>query len=117
MQAEGVKEWKRALLLWGDKKSAAEMQLAFRRGGFRAVLEWNLSTVQHTAATKYVSPIEFAFCYARLRRKDETVRYLERAYQEHAPFLVHISHDPNFYFLHSDPRFQAIIKRMGLPRV
>jgi len=117
MQAEGVQEWERALLLWGDKKSAAEMQRAFRRGGFRAVLDWNLNDVQRTATTKYVSPMEFAFCYARLRRKDETIRYLEKAYQEHTPFLVHLPHDPNFYFVHSDPRFQAIIKKMGLPPV
>jgi len=86
-------------------------------GGFRAVLERNLSDVQRTATRKYVSPIEFAFCYARLRRKDETIRYLERAYQEQTPFLVHLPHDPNFYFVHSDPRFQAIIKKMGLPPV
>jgi len=117
MQAEGVQEWERALLLWGDKKSAAEMQQVFRRGGFRAVLERNLSNVQRTATTKYVSPIEFASCYARLRRKDETIRYLERAYQEHTPFLVHVPHDPNFDFVHSDPRFQAIITKMGLPPV
>jgi TolB-like protein/DNA-binding winged helix-turn-helix (wHTH) protein/Tfp pilus assembly protein PilF len=114
MQAEGVQEWERALLLWGDKKSAAEMQRAFRRGGFRAVLEWNLSEVQRTATTRYVSPMEFAFCYARLRRKDETIDYLERAYQEHTPFLVHLPHDPNFYFVHSDARYRAIIKKMGL---
>ena len=115
MQAEGVQEWERALLLWGDKKHAAEMQRAFRRGGFRAVLEWNLSDVQRTATTKYVSPMEFAFCYARLGRKDETIRYLERAYQEHIPFLVHLPHDPNFYFVHSDPRYRAIVNKMGLP--
>ena len=115
MQAEGVQEWERALLLWGDKKSGAEMQRAFRRGGFRAVLEWNLSEVQRTATTKYVSPMEFAFCYARLGRKDETIRYLERAYQERTPFLVHLPHDPNFYFVHSDARYRAIINKMGLP--
>ncbi|HKB99193.1 MAG TPA: winged helix-turn-helix domain-containing protein [Terriglobales bacterium] len=117
MQVEGVQEWERALLLWGDKKHAAEMQLAFRRGGFLAVLDSNLSDVQRTATTKYVSPIEFAFCYARLGRKDETIRYLERAYQEHTPFLVHLPHDPSFYFVHSDARYQAIIKKMGLPPV
>jgi len=115
MQAEGVQEWERALLLWGDKKHAAEMQRVFRRGGFRAVLEWNLSDVQRTATTKYVSPMEFAFCYARLGRKDETIRYLERAYQERTPFLVHLPHDPNFYFVHSDARYRAIINKMGLP--
>lgn len=115
MQAEGVQEWERALLLWGDKKSAAEMRRAFRRGGFPAVLEWNLSEVQRTATTKYVSPMEFAFCYARLRRKDETIDYLERAYQERTPFLVHLPHDPNFYFVHSDARYRAIINKMGLP--
>ena len=115
MEAEGVKDWERALLLWGDNKGADTMQQAFQRGGFHAVLEWRLSEIQRASRKRYVAPIEFAFCYARLGRKDETIRYLDRAYQERTPFLVHLPHDPNFYFVHSDPRFQDILKKMGLP--
>jgi TolB-like protein/DNA-binding winged helix-turn-helix (wHTH) protein len=115
MEAEGVKDWERALLLWGDNKGADTMQQAFQRGGFHAVLEWRLSEIQRASKKRYVAPIEFAFCYARLGRKDETIRYLDRAYQERTPFLVHLPHDPNFYFVHSDPRFQDILKKMGLP--
>jgi len=116
MQAEGVKEWQRALLLWGDTKSAAEMQQSFERGGLRAVLERGLSDLRRAAKTRYVSPLEFASSYAKLRRKADTIRYLERAYEERTPSLVHMSHDPNFDFVHSDSRFQAILKKMGLPQ-
>jgi len=50
-----------------------------------------------------------------LRKKAAGKYYLEQSYQEHAPWLVRIQSNPNYDFLHSDPRYQAIVKKMGLP--
>ena len=70
---------------------------------------------QQRAAKRYVSPIIFAWAYAQLRRKEETLRYLEQAYEEHAPDMVRVQGFPDFDFVHSEPRYRAIIKKMGLP--
>jgi hypothetical protein len=35
--------------------------------------------------------------------------------REHPTVLLWIRNDPAYDFLHSDPRYQAIIQRMGLP--
>ena len=53
--------------------------------------------------------------YAQLRRTEETLRYLELAYGQHAPYIAHIQCNSNFDFLHSEPRYRAIVKKMGLP--
>jgi hypothetical protein len=51
--------------------------------------------------------MDFAVAYAQLRRKEETIRYLEESYKEHATHMAHIQADPNFDFVHSDPRYRA----------
>jgi hypothetical protein len=81
------------------------------------MFELQLSDLQKKAARKFVSPLEFANVYACLKRKDEALRYLEEAHQKHAPRLVRIQSEPDFDFLHSDARYQSIIKKMGLPTV
>ena len=75
----------------------------------------NVDRLKRTAAKEYVSPSDFADAYAELRRKEETIRYLEQSYRERSPHLVFLQSDPNFDFLHSDPRYLAIVKKMGLP--
>jgi hypothetical protein len=59
--------------------------------------------------------MDFADTYARLGRKEETIRYLEQSYQEREPHVVYLQSDPNFDFLHSDPRYRDIVNKMGLP--
>ncbi len=115
MEKEAAQEWERMLLLAGNKESATAVRQAFARDRFKAVLEWELNDFKKKAAKGYVSPLEFADSYAGLRRKDEAIHYLELAYKERAPYLVRIQSDPNFDFLHSDPRYQAVVRKMGLP--
>jgi hypothetical protein len=63
---------------------------------------------------QYVSPLDFADVYAQLGRKEETIRYLEDSYRKRAPHLVFLQSHPGFDFLHSDPRYRAIVQQMGL---
>jgi TolB-like protein/DNA-binding winged helix-turn-helix (wHTH) protein/Flp pilus assembly protein TadD len=114
MEKDAVHEWETSLQLSGDKASALGVHRAFERGGITAVLEWQLSVLQKKAARKHVSPLDLAEVCASLKRKDETLHYLEEAYKERSPWLVRIQSHPGFDFLHSDPRYQAIVKKMGL---
>jgi hypothetical protein len=94
---------------------ADEQHQIYIRGGFQAVLEWKLNRYKQSAAKGYVSPIKFAEVCAQLRRKEETLRYLELAYVQHAPYLAHIQFNAHFDFLHSEPLYRAIVKKMGPP--
>ncbi len=115
MERETAQEWEASLQLAGKKERALAVHQAFERGGLKAVFEWQLSEFRKKAAREYVSPLEFADAYACLKRKDEALHYLEEAYQEREPWLVHVQNSADFDFLHSDPRYQAIVKKMGLP--
>ena len=116
MEKQAAREWELSLQLEGNKTSALAVHQAFERGGFQAVLEWQLSDFKRRSATKYIAPLDVANTYASLKRKEEALHYLEKAYRERDPWIVFIQRNPNFEFVHSDPRYQAIVKRMGLPR-
>lgn len=117
MEKEAAEELETSLRLNGDKDSALMVHRAFARGGYRAVLESQLKQLKKDASERYVSPMEFANIYGDLKRKDEALSYLEAAYQERSPKLVHIQHNPHLYLLHAEPRYQAIVKKMGLRQV
>lgn len=115
MEKEAAQEWETTLRLKKQEESALAVHNAFQQGGFKAALEWDLQNLKQIAAKEYVPPLQFAYDYARLGRKDEALRYLELAYKEHQPFLVHLQSDPDVDVLHSDPRYQQIVKKMRLP--
>jgi predicted Zn-dependent protease len=115
MEKEAEEENERALQLAGEKDLLAEHVQVYQRGGYRAVIAWRVDVLKRTAATQYVSPMNFANTYAQLGRKEEAIRYLEECYRERSPDLVFVQNDPDFDFVHSDPRYRAIVNKMGLP--
>ena len=60
------------------------------------------------------SPLGLAADAAVLKRKEETLRYLEQAYEERDLRLAHIQYLPYLDFVHNETRYQAIVKKMGL---
>jgi hypothetical protein len=60
-------------------------------------------------------PFELAEVASRAGRKEEAIQYLEQAFQQQDPKLIHLQHEPNLDPLHSDPRYWAIAKKMGMP--
>ena len=115
MDKEGAEEWERSLVLSDDKKAADLIRHAFERGGLKAMFELDLNWNKEKAARRYVAPLDLASDAGFLKRTDETLRYLEQAYRERAPFLIHIQSNPDFDFLHAEPRYRAIVKKMALP--
>jgi hypothetical protein len=54
--------------------------------------------------------------YARLGEKDPAFESLEKAYRDRSAELVELKVEPVFDFLHSDPRYNDLLRRMGLPQ-
>ncbi len=52
--------------------------------------------------------------YVGTDRKDETIALLQKAYSEHSGVLVTIKVDPHYDPLRGDPRFQDLLRRVGL---
>jgi len=104
-----------SLRLTGTPDAVAAVHQTFETGGERAVEEWGVKDVTARARKGYVSPFDIASRYACLGNKEMTLKYLEDALREHSAWLVFIQNEPLFDFLHSDERYRAIVKKMGLP--
>lgn len=115
MTTEYAAEVEKGYLILKDEESVTAIRKAFASGGGKAVAEWDLNKSKAQSRKRYVSPWQLAYLSARLHRKDETVRFLEDAYREHSARLIFLRVDPVFDFLHSDDRYQALVKKAGLP--
>ena len=67
------------------------------------------------ARRRYVSAFHFASVCARLKRAEETFQWLERSYKERSTNLLFLKVDPNLENVRGDPRFAALVRRIGLP--
>jgi tetratricopeptide (TPR) repeat protein len=114
-EQESAREWGQVFLLQGDKNSAAAVEREFQRGGIQAVAEWDLGRTGKEMQQGYVSPFWRALEAARAKHKEETLHLLEQAYREHSPRLVFLQSEPVFDFLHSEARYQALVRKVGLP--
>ena len=55
------------------------------------------------------------YIYAALGDRDRTLHWLEQAYEERVSNLVFIKQAPPFESLHGDPRFEDLLRHIGLP--
>lgn len=53
--------------------------------------------------------------YARAGDKDRVIEWLEKAYEEHENNMPCIGTNPLLDLLRSDPRFQNLVRWVGLP--
>jgi Flp pilus assembly protein TadD len=73
-----------------------------------------LNELRAIAETKYVPREQIAVIYTALNEKDEAFKWLDRACEEHSGNIHMVAIRPDFQPLHSDPRFAALLKRLGL---
>ena len=64
---------------------------------------------------RYVSPEAVAIVYSALGQRDSAFAWLDRAYADRTWSLYTMKADPMLDGLHSDARFAALARRIGLP--
>jgi len=63
----------------------------------------------------YLPSFAIATNYARLRDKEKTLEYLDKAYDQREPQMPFNGIRAEFEFLRDDPRYKDLLKRMNLP--
>jgi tetratricopeptide (TPR) repeat protein len=111
---KAIDEYKIVLQLEGKSTSVqCYMGYALAKAGRRAEAEAILKELKSTK--EYVSPGELAVLYSGLGDKEGALATLERAYDERDLQLRFLKVDPHFDDLRSEPRFQALLRKVGLP--
>ena len=95
----------------------ADMRNAYETAGLSAYFrKENELRQKRLAQGKYQSPLEIALNYAFAGADSETLDWLERAVDEHTPWLPELKIDPMWDAVRSQPRFVALLKKIGLEK-
>ena len=112
---EAFSELKKAIELSGGETSyEAELANAYAVAGKKEDARHLLEQVQQRAAQHYVSPYSLALIYTGLDQQDRALNELELAYDQRELRLLNLKMHPRFGSLRSNPRFKALIERIGL---
>jgi TolB-like protein/Flp pilus assembly protein TadD len=111
---EAIAEFKKATRR-GEALYLGGLGYAYARSEQQDRARGVLKQLETLAERNYVSAYESAKVHAGLGQAERAMEWLERAYTERAVGIVVVKVDPVFDLLHSDPRFQGLLRRMGLP--
>jgi tetratricopeptide (TPR) repeat protein len=89
---------------------------AYAAAGQRTDADKILKDMQKRYKEGYFPAFYIALVYSGLGDKDEAFVWLERAYEERFPWLIHLGVDPRVSNLRADPRFADLVRRIGLPK-
>jgi len=73
-----------------------------------------LAKLEQLAKTRYVPASAKAYVYLGLGQKEIALDYLDQAYAERDTEMIFLKVDPPFTPLRNEPRFQALLKKIGL---
>jgi TolB-like protein/DNA-binding winged helix-turn-helix (wHTH) protein/Tfp pilus assembly protein PilF len=120
---EGIKEHEKTDVLSGSspEEAAAEatvMERAFKNGGEKGFWQKNLELELEydKQPGAHPSPSYLASAYAEAGQTDQAFGWLEKAYEEReGENLTLMNYEPDYKNLRSDPRFSAMLRKIGLP--
>ncbi len=92
----------------------AEMKAAFAASGLTGYWRRRLDRLLGQEKSKYVSQHEIAVCYARLGEKEQAFVRLEKAVEARKLPAVTLNVSPHWDHYRTDPRFVALLRRVGL---
>jgi TolB-like protein/class 3 adenylate cyclase/tetratricopeptide (TPR) repeat protein len=92
----------------------AALAYAYARAGDRARAGQMLRDWDNRAKQRYIAPGPRMLLHLGLGQKDKALEWLERCYEEQDTSCWGLKVDPIFDPLRTEPRFQALLKKMGL---
>jgi len=120
MYPQAIEEWSSYGRLSGSAEStenAAALEHGFRAGGWPQGLTEVIAVHENRRKNGgYVSAFEIARFYADRGDKEKAFEWLDTAYREHDSLLIGLTIYPQFNSIRSDPRFNELVAKVGLPK-
>ena len=117
---EAVTEMQKAMADSGENGTnpqfLSQLTRAYALAGKRAEALQTMAKLDQLSKRIYVSSYDRATISVALGERDRALAELEHAYEEHDERMIWLSIDPRFEGLHSDPRFQDLLRRMNFPQ-
>jgi serine/threonine protein kinase/Tfp pilus assembly protein PilF len=112
---DGIQEIQKACSLSSNNPMIlAGLGWGYAAAGRIVEAEKVIEELKERSRQEYIRPYFLAKIYAALGRLDLAFEWLEKAYEEHDTSLVFILNDESLLNLHSDPRFNLLLRKMRL---
>jgi Flp pilus assembly protein TadD len=112
---EAIAECRKALSLSGNEPAVlGALGHAYAASGKRAEAQRVLAELKKLSERRYAVAFEIALVYTGLGDKPQALQWLEKACEDRSSWLAWIKVDPQFDSLRGEPRFQDLVRRMGL---
>ncbi|HVP51801.1 MAG TPA: protein kinase, partial [Terriglobales bacterium] len=114
MYEEAVGAAKAFFAVLGDKEIVQALQSGYAAAGYSGAMRAAAETLSQRSHLTYVQPTQIARLYAHAGDKDHALQWLEKAFEEQLPAMVHLGVDLDWEILRDDPRFQDLLRRLNL---
>ena len=101
-----------AILL--DRDSTEFLRRGFVNGGAKGYWQVRLDVAKKASKNEWVSPSIVALIFAHLGQMDTAFEWLTKAVDEYDQQTTYMNPNPAFDIMRSDPRFAALVRKMGL---
>lgn len=92
----------------------SSLAYVYGRAGRTAEAQHALEKLQELNRHQEIDQAALAWAYTALGDKDQAIGSLEKAYLQHSNVMTTLKVEPGFDPLRSDPRFQDLLRRVGL---
>jgi tetratricopeptide (TPR) repeat protein len=114
---EALEEAKAFFIGIGLAPIAEAMSSGYERNGYSGAMRSAADTLAVISQETFVGPWFIAFVYGAAGEKEQTLEWLERGYKIGDPNLPYIGgHGILNSLLREDPRYQDLLRRMGIPK-
>jgi hypothetical protein len=112
---EALAELQQAVRLSGGSPlMKGSLGVGYARAGDRAAAEAVLAELETLRAESYASALDLADIHAALGDRERAFQWLDQAAAERAFHLIYLKVWPELDSLRPDPRFRALVLRLGL---
>jgi tetratricopeptide (TPR) repeat protein len=98
-----------------DSYLLASLGEAYARSGKTAEAQKVIDKLNELTKQRYVPPYAVAWIYVGLGQKQQALDWLEKSYANREDTMIWLNSDPSLDDLRSEPRFQDLVRRVGLP--
>ncbi len=117
MLQEAIAVLEKAVVLSGEHQAMkAALGLVYAKAGRKGEALKIIEELKQLSAGRYVPLLRIDQIYIGLGENDLALEWLEKAYEERDAALIWLKVDRVYDNLRSDPRFKALLKKVGLEK-
>jgi TolB-like protein/DNA-binding winged helix-turn-helix (wHTH) protein len=98
-----------------DPKRVTQLKVTLAKSGAKGYWKRTLENYRESAESNYVPSVLVAETCVRVGNKECAFEWLGRGFEERDDLMINLKVEPVFDSLHSDSRFQDLVRRVGIP--